>query len=54
MTREAARALGLLDKIGTLEVGKSCDLAIWRVESPAELIYHVGHNPLQQRVFRGQ
>ena len=32
VTREAARALGLLDEIGTLEPGKWCDLAIWNVE----------------------
>lgn len=54
VTREAARALGLLDQIGTLEVGKSCDLAIWDVERPAELVYRMGLNPLHARVWRGQ
>ena len=39
MTRNAAKALGLEDDIGTLEVGKAADLAIWRVEHPAELAY---------------
>lgn len=52
-TREAARALGLLDGIGTLEVGKRCDLAIWDVERPAELVYRMGFNPLHSRVFGG-
>jgi len=52
-TREAARALGRLDRIGTLEAGKSCDLAIWDVERPAELVYRMGFNPLHQRVWRG-
>ena len=37
VTREAARALGLLTEIGTLEPGKSCDLAIWDIDRPAEL-----------------
>ena len=53
VTREAARALGLLPEIGTLEAGKSCDLAIWNVERPAELVYRMGFNPLRARVWRG-
>ena len=48
-TREAARALGL-DDVGTLEVGKWADLAIWNVERPAELVYRMGFNPLHTRV----
>jgi imidazolonepropionase len=54
VTREAARALGRLDRIGTLEVGKSCDLAVWDIERPAELVYRIGFNPLHARVRRGQ
>jgi imidazolonepropionase len=54
VTREAARALGVLDRVGTLEVGKSCDLAIWDVERPAELVYRIGFNPLHRRVWRGE
>jgi imidazolonepropionase len=54
VTREAARALGRLDEIGTLEPGKRCDLAIWDIESPAELVYRIGFNPLYARVFRGK
>jgi imidazolonepropionase len=54
VTREAARALGRLDEIGTLEPGKSCDLAIWNIERPAELVYRIGFNPLHARVWRGQ
>jgi len=54
VTREAARALGLLDAIGTLEPGKSADLAIWDIERPAELVYRLGFNPLRQRVWKGQ
>ncbi|MEE1654986.1 imidazolonepropionase [Microvirga sp. CF3062] len=54
VTREAARALGQLDEIGTLEPGKSCDLAIWNIERPAELVYRIGFNPLHARVWRGQ
>ena len=54
VTRIAARALGRQDDIGTLEAGKSCDLAIWDVERPAELVYRMGYNPLFARVWRGQ
>lgn len=53
ITREAARALGVLGETGTLEPGKWADLAIWDVESPAELVYRIGFNPLHQRVWRG-
>ncbi|ESX60037.1 imidazolonepropionase [Mesorhizobium sp. LSHC422A00] len=53
-TREAARALGLLGQTGTLEAGKSADLAIWDIERPAELVYRMGFNPLHARIWRGQ
>ncbi|NOJ47624.1 imidazolonepropionase [Bradyrhizobium archetypum] len=54
VTREGARALGILGETGTLEAGKWCDLAIWDVEWPAELVYRIGFNPLHSRVWRGQ
>jgi len=54
MTREAAYALGLGDETGTLEAGKACDLAIWDIERPAELVYRMGFNPLHARIWRGQ
>lgn len=54
VTREGARALGVLDKTGTLDAGKWCDLAIWDIERPAELVYRIGFNPLHRRVWRGQ
>jgi imidazolonepropionase len=54
MTREAARALGRLGEIGTLEAGKRCDLAIWDIEAPADLVYRMGFNPLHQRIWNGQ
>ncbi len=54
VTREGARALGRLNEIGTLEAGKFCDLAIWDIETPAELVYRVGFNPLHARVRHGR
>jgi imidazolonepropionase len=54
VTRHAAKALGRLDQVGTLEAGKSCDMAIWDIERPAELVYRIGFTPLHQRVWKGQ
>lgn len=54
VTREAAKALGLGQDLGTLEVGKQADLCIWEIERPAELAYRVGFNPLCQVVHQGR
>lgn len=53
VTVQAARALGLADR-GTLAPGQRCDLAIWDVEEPAELVYRMGARPLHARVWSGQ
>lgn len=54
VTREAARALGRLDEIGTLEAGKRADFAVWDIAAPAELVYRIGFNPLHARVRAGR
>lgn len=54
VTRAAAQALGLARRVGTLEPDKQCDLAIWNVERPAELVCAMGRNPLHARVWQGQ
>jgi imidazolonepropionase len=53
-TRNAARALGASENIGTLEVGKRADIAIWRIERPAELCYGLGANPCTGVVYGGK
>jgi len=54
VTRHAARALGAADDIGTIEVGKRADLALWRIERPAELCYGIGANPCVAVMHRGK
>ncbi|MGZ8364660.1 MAG: amidohydrolase family protein, partial [Caulobacteraceae bacterium] len=49
-TRHAAKALGLSTEVGTLEPGKAADLAVWTVETPAELAYWLG-KPLLHRAY---
>ena len=53
VTRAAATALGMSDQVGTLETGKRCDLALWNIERPADLVYRMGFNPLHARVWGG-
>lgn len=53
VTRHAAKALGRQGEIGRLEPGAWCDLAIWDIERPAQLVYRIGFNPLHARVWRG-
>ncbi len=52
-TREAARALGRHARIGRLAAGMDCNLAVWDIEAPADLVYRMGFNPLHARIFRG-
>ncbi len=52
VTRNAARALGLTDR-GQIKAGMRADLAIWDVETPAELAYRIGFNPLHTRIHEG-
>ncbi|QYC11198.1 imidazolonepropionase [Brevundimonas nasdae] len=48
-TREAARALGVLNEVGTIETGKAADLAVWSITRPAELAYWLGKPMLYKR-----
>ncbi|MDQ6645595.1 MAG: imidazolonepropionase [Chloroflexota bacterium] len=46
-TINGARALGLDDQIGSLEVGKRCELALWSINDYHEIGYHFGINLVQ-------
>ncbi|MEO7810712.1 MAG: imidazolonepropionase [Usitatibacter sp.] len=51
VTREGARALGMQETHGTLEVGKAADVLLWDIDHPAELAYSFGtHRP--RAIFR--
>ena len=52
-TVHAAKALGISDAYGTLEVGKVADFVCWDVESPGELCYWLGGQLLKQRIQHG-
>jgi len=53
-TLNAARALGLAAETGSIELGKSADLALWDLDHPEELVYLVGVNRLHRRYHAGQ
>ncbi|MBC7454909.1 MAG: imidazolonepropionase [Massilia sp.] len=52
-TIHAARALGRQGDIGTLEVGKRADFALWDIARPGELAYAMGFNPCRGVVNAG-
>ena len=51
VTIVAAQALGIGDEVGTIEVGKKAELAVWNVDQPAEIAYRAGFNPLEEMVI---
>lgn len=53
VTREAARALGLADRLGTLELGKQADLAFWDADEPVALIANLGYRACRGRCIAG-
>lgn len=54
VTRNAAKALGIDDQVGSIEEGKLANLVLWNLSNPAELSYRIGHNPCGQVMYRGE
>ncbi|MBA4063455.1 MAG: imidazolonepropionase [Isosphaera sp.] len=52
-TREAAKALGRADRLGTIAPGKRADLLLWDATHPAEIVCQLGVNPLRVRMAGG-
>lgn len=53
-TRNAARALGLDQRVGMLRPGHTADFVLWDVEHPREIAYGIGTNPVRTIVRRGR
>ena len=51
VTINAAKALGHDNIIGTIEIGKKAELALWDIDHPNQLSYQLGGNNIS-RVFR--
>ena len=54
ITRNAGLALGIGERVGTLEVGKDADFVLWDIDEPAELAYRFGFNPCAGVIKGGQ
>ena len=52
-TINGARALAFQDEAGSLEVGKRCDVVLWRIQDYRELGYHFGVNLVDQVLIGG-
>ncbi|MBZ2168082.1 imidazolonepropionase [Marinobacter sp. F4216] len=54
VTRHGAMALGQGEELGQIRPGMKADLLLWDIESPAELAYQFGVNPIRQRIVGGE
>jgi imidazolonepropionase len=54
VTLNAAYAVGLADRVGSLEAGKQADFLLLEGQSPAILAYHAGLSPVRTVYKRGE
>ncbi|QYK53561.1 MAG: imidazolonepropionase [Fimbriimonadaceae bacterium] len=54
VTINAAKALGIQDKVGSLEVGKQADLSLWKIDHPRDLVAKITAPRLKQSWKNGR
>jgi len=54
VTINAAKALKIDHKVGSIEVGKQADFVLWDIEEVAELSYRIGGNPCRKVIKKGK
>ena len=53
-TYNGAKALGLENEIGSVEVGKKADLIIWGIDSLLDIPYYVSDHPIGRVLKNGK
>jgi imidazolonepropionase len=53
-TLNAAYAVGMADRVGSLDVGKQADFLLLDGDTPAIIAYHAGVNPVVNVYKRGE
>lgn len=54
VTINAARAIGIQDQVGSLEVGKQADLSLWNIDHPRDLVAKITAPRLRQSWKNGR
>ena len=53
-TYNGAKALGIEDDVGSIEVGKKADLIIWKLDSLLDIPYYVSNHPIGKVIKNGK
>jgi len=54
VTINSAYALGISDKVGSIEIGKEADFSIFAIKDLSELIYNIGINLNKFTIRKGK
>jgi len=54
VTINSAKALGIDNNVGSINIGKQADFCLWDITTPAQLAYAYGVNPCKTVVKKGQ